>query len=122
MVPFELAERELAPGARLIEISGELDLSVADRLAAAIGRAGSEQLLIGLEGCQFIDSTGIAVIVRAHLKMAEQGRRLAVFGASDQVLRILSITGLTESGLVFSGLEQALDAGEGREKLDPGNR
>jgi anti-sigma B factor antagonist len=114
MVPFELAERELAPGARLIEVSGELDLSVADRLEAAIEReAGSEQLLIGLGGCQFIDSTGIAVIVRAHLKMAEQGRRLAVFGASDQVLRILSITGLTESGLVFSGLEQVLDAGEG---------
>lgn len=41
MVPFKLAEQELSPGTRLIAVSGELDLSVADRLggrsSAALG-------------------------------------------------------------------------------------
>lgn len=60
------------------------------------------------------------MIVRAHMRLAEAGRRIAVFGALEQVLRILSITGLTESGLAFSGLEQALltaavgEAGQGQ--------
>jgi anti-sigma B factor antagonist len=108
-VPFSLHERELAPGTLVIAIGGELDLSVAGRLGEAIECcSGAKQILIDLEACDFIDSTGIAVIVRAHLRLAEQGRRIVVFGASAQVGRILSITGLTENGLVFERLEEAL--------------
>jgi hypothetical protein len=52
MVPFGLKEQELSPSTRLIAVSGELDLSVTDRLEAAIGRgAGCEPLLIGLDDC-----------------------------------------------------------------------
>ncbi len=111
-MPFSLRERELAPGTLVIAVGGELDLSVAGRLAEAIERgAEAKQILIDLEACDFIDSTGIAVIVRAHLRLGEQGRRIVVFGASEQVRRILSITGLTENGLVFERLEEALGGG-----------
>jgi hypothetical protein len=43
--------------------------------------------------------------------MRGEGRRLAVFGACNQVLRVLAVTGLTENGLVFESAEEALEAG-----------
>jgi anti-sigma B factor antagonist len=114
MESFELIERERQPGCWEIQVEGDLDLSVAERFQEALDRAGPDQsrVLISLENCPFIDSTGIAVIVRAHTEMAKQGRQIAVYGASDQVLRILSITGLTENGLVFKDADEALAASD----------
>lgn len=76
----------------------------------SLERAASEhdRVLIGLQGCEFIDSSAIAVIVRAHRKMAAEGRSVVAYGPSSQVRRVLSITGLTENGLVFESLEEAL--------------
>jgi anti-sigma B factor antagonist len=93
-----------------ILVEGEVDLAVADQLERALERAASqsEQVLIGLQACEFIDSTAIAVIVNAHHRMAAEGRRVAVYGPTSQVQRVLSITGLTENGLVFATLDEAL--------------
>jgi anti-anti-sigma factor len=109
---FKLTELDPHADCREIRVEGELDLAVANRLQDALERAGNEytRILIGLESCEFIDSTGIAVIVRAHNRLAEEGRRVVVYGPTDQVLRVLSITGLTANGLVFESAEQALSA------------
>jgi anti-sigma B factor antagonist len=110
MQPFKLSERDLQPGCREIQVEGELDLSVADQLRDLLDRAvaESQEILIVLEACEFIDSTAIAVIVHAHKQMADDGRRLAICAPSSQVLRVLSITGLTDNGLVFETVEAAL--------------
>jgi anti-sigma B factor antagonist len=107
-----LIERDLRPGCREIQVEGELDLAVAQQLADALTRAKREcrHLLIGLEGCEFIDSTGIAAIVHAHNELAESGGQLVVCGPRAQVLRVLSITGLTANGMVFESTEEALAA------------
>jgi anti-anti-sigma factor len=110
---FNLIERDLRPGCREIQVEGELDLAVAEQLADALNRAKAAEcrhLLIGLEGCEFIDSTGIATIVHAHNEFAEMGGRLAVYSPAAQVLRVLSLTGLTSNGMVFESTEEALSA------------
>jgi anti-anti-sigma factor len=112
MQVFRLIELDPRTGCREIQVEGELDLAVADQLQEALDRAGEEytRVLISLENCEFIDSTGIAVIVAAYNQLAGEGRRIAVYGASSQVLRVLSITGLTGNGLVFESADQALSA------------
>lgn len=112
MQAFKLIELDRRAGCREIQVEGELDQAVADQLQEALDRAGEEyaQVLISLENCEFIDSTGIAIIVAAHSRLAEEGRRIAVYGPSSQVLRVLSITGLTANGLVFESADQALSA------------
>lgn len=108
MRTFKLTERSLAVGCHEIRVEGELDLSVADELREALERATShDHVLVGLERCEFIDSTGIAVIVQAHHQAADRGRRVNVYGASDQVHRVLAITGLTDNGLLFESAEEA---------------
>jgi len=109
---FTVTERELRPDCRDIQIEGELDLAVAEQLdevlAAAAAKCG--RILIGLERCAFIDSSGIAVILRARNRMEEEGNRLVVYAPTDQVLRILTMTGLIGNGLVFDTAEEALAA------------
>lgn len=112
MQRFQVTERDLRPGCRDIQIEGELDLAVAGQLDEVLANAAGEcsQVLVGLERCAFIDSSGIAVILRAHSRMEEEGNRLVVYAPTDQVLRVLSMTGLTSNGLVFDSAEEALAA------------
>jgi anti-sigma B factor antagonist len=107
---FKLTEINRGDGCHEIQVGGELDLAVADQLQECIDRVGSEHavILVNLEECEFIDSTGIAVIVAAHNRRAEQGQRLVVCAPSNQVHRILSVTGLMDNGLVFDDATEAL--------------
>ncbi|HEV2857256.1 MAG TPA: STAS domain-containing protein [Solirubrobacterales bacterium] len=109
MQPFKVSERDLESGARDIQVEGELDLAVADELDGVLAKAAEEcqQVLVGLERCAFIDSSGIAVILRAHNRMQEEGHRLVVYAPTNQVLRVLSMTGLTSNGLVFASAAEA---------------
>jgi anti-anti-sigma factor len=104
---LQLTERRLADGTTEIEVDGELDLSVADQLQRAIDEAGPGTTLIDLRYCTFIDSTGIAVILRAHRQREEDGGRVVAHSPADQVLRIFMVTGLTGNGLVFTDRDQA---------------
>jgi anti-sigma B factor antagonist len=112
MRPFELSERDLRPGCQEIEVHGELDLAVSDQLRDLLDRAVAEhaEILIDLEDCEFIDSTGIAAIVRADHEMSERGGRIALCAPSGQVLRLLSLIGLTGGELVYESLDEALAA------------
>jgi anti-anti-sigma factor len=109
---FDVSDRDLRPGVRDIQVEGELDLAVAGELDEALTAAiaAGDAILVGLERCDFIDSSGIAVILRAHNRMEAEGRRLAVYAPSQQVLRVLSMTGLTSNDLVFDSAEAALAA------------
>jgi anti-sigma B factor antagonist len=110
MQRFKVDTRDLQPGTRDVQIEGELDLAVAGQLDEVLTAAAEEctQVLVGLERCDFIDSSGIAVILRAHNRMEEEGNRLVVYAPTEQVLRVLSMTGLTANGLVFESAEEAL--------------
>jgi anti-anti-sigma factor len=109
MHPFNVSERDLADGGRDIQVEGELDLAVAGKLDEVLVKACEQcrRVLVGLERCAFIDSSGIAVILRAQNRMQEEGNRLVVYAPTDQVLRVLSMTGLTSNGLVFDSAEEA---------------
>ena len=112
MQRFKVNESDLQDGCRDIQIEGELDLAVAEQLDEVLNAAAEQcsRVLVGLERCAFIDSSGIAVILRAHNRMEAEGNRLAVYAPTAQVLRVLSMTGLTSNGLVFDSAEQALAA------------
>jgi len=104
---FHLTAVEIEDGCREIRVEGELDLAVADQFQKMIDGCQVDRILIDLEPCQFLDSTGIALIIHAHRR---EGRRVAVHSPCRQVLRVLELSGLTANGLVFPDREQALSA------------
>jgi anti-sigma B factor antagonist len=85
--------------AAIIAVSGELDLASSPSLEAELERASgtdSELLVIDLRRLEFMDSTGLSVIVKAHQRLAEEGRGLYLVRGSQQVQRLLDLTGVAE--------------------------
>ena len=102
-------------GVQTIFVRGELDLSTAPDLEAPLEQAlerGNGSVLIDLTRCEFIDSTGIALIVRAwqRLQSGGNGRALVICTQNDQVRRVLEITGLELSIPVHTTRDEALAA------------
>jgi anti-sigma B factor antagonist len=80
----------------VVTLSGELDLASAPLLQSeieqSIAAGAGEALVLDLDGLQFIDSTGLRVILAGHDRAREEGREFAVTRGSKQVQRLLSIT------------------------------
>jgi anti-anti-sigma factor len=113
--PFEVKVGGPEHGVQTISVQGELDLSTAPELEAPLEQAlesGKGSVLIDLSRCEFIDSTGIALIVRAwqRLQGGENGRALVICSQNDQVRRVLEITGLELSIPVHTTRDEALAA------------
>ncbi|MEV1332322.1 STAS domain-containing protein [Micromonospora costi] len=86
-------------GGTCLRLSGELDMSSAPALNAAIDRliaAGERRLLADLTDLTFCDSTGMAAFVRGDNRAAADGGWLRVTGASGRVERVLRLTGLAD--------------------------
>jgi anti-anti-sigma factor len=116
--PFEATAAQLDDGVRVVAVRGELDLSTASDLETPLEDAvssGDASVLIDLSECEFIDSTGIALIVRAwqRLDRAANGDgngRVVICSANDQVRRVLEITGLELSIPIHGSKDEALAA------------
>lgn len=106
---------DLEHGVRTVSVRGELDLSTAPELEGPLEEIlgdATGSVLIDLSGCEFIDSTGIALIVRAWQRLdgGEGGRTLVICSQNDQVRRVLEITGLELSIPVHLTRDDALAA------------
>jgi stage II sporulation protein AA (anti-sigma F factor antagonist) len=113
--PFEVKVGEPEHGVRTISVRGELDLSTATELEGPLDQTldgGDASVLIDLSSCEFIDSTGIALIVRAWQRLDSDGagHSLVICSQNDQVRRVLEITGLELSIPVHATRDEALAA------------
>jgi len=107
--PFKVRS-EQAEGVFVVLVEGELDMNTAATLERELeGPLSSAQtpLLIDLSGCEFIDSTGIALLVRSWQAYEKNGS-FAICGVGDQVKRVLDITGLEQTIPTHPDREQAL--------------
>jgi anti-anti-sigma factor len=115
--PFEVKNEAIEDGVRILAVQGELDLNTAPGLEAPLEEALADDddvsILIDLSGCEFIDSTGIAVIVRAWQRVGKNGSGegngdLALCCSNDQVQRLLKITGVESSISIHPDRDAAL--------------
>jgi anti-anti-sigma factor len=107
---LQIAESSIGPDRCELKLEGELDLWSVERLQAVLQRVSRDHaaVLVGLERCQFVDSTGIALFLQARRQLEAKGGRLALYGCSDQVLRIFTVAGLTDAGIVFDSRGAAI--------------
>jgi anti-anti-sigma factor len=98
----------------VIAVSGELDLASSPALQEELDRVAasdSNMLIIDLRELDFMDSTGLSVLVRAHQRIEEQGRQLAMVKGPQQVQRLLSLTGVSDRLTVVDSPEELLGQG-----------
>ena len=97
------------PGVRVLELFGELDLASSQVLEQRLARVGMPPLtVIDLKRLEFIDSTGLSLLVRAHQRAQEEDRRCGIVNGQGQVQRLLDLTGLTERLGVSDAPEELL--------------
>lgn len=86
-------------GRTQIALSGELDISsarrVEDELAAAQARS-LELLVLDLRELEFMDSTGLRLIVRADEAARANGTRFVIVRGPEAVQRVFKIVGLDD--------------------------
>ncbi len=98
-----LAIKILRDGAgQTLSLAGELDLANAETFAAALEAAERESasVTIDMTALEFIDSTGIAILVAAHRRLNEDGdavRLRLVSSNATAVQRVMTLTGLDEA-------------------------
>jgi anti-sigma B factor antagonist len=99
-------------GAYGIALSGELDLRAIGELERALAGAGEDaNVCLDLTGLQFIDSTGLATVIRAHQALVAGGGALAVACRNEgSVRRTFETTGLTTLLTVAEDRAGALQA------------
>jgi anti-sigma B factor antagonist len=101
------------PTAIVIEVAGELDLASAPALEDELTQAESsevELVILDLRELEFIDSTGLGLLVKAHRRAEETGQRFAVVKGSSQVQRLLDVAGLGERLTLIDSPEELLSA------------
>ncbi|HEX7278257.1 MAG TPA: STAS domain-containing protein [Solirubrobacterales bacterium] len=107
---LQIAETSIGPARCELRLEGELDLWSVERLQAVLQRVArdNEAIVVGLQDCNFVDSTGIALFLQARRQLEDKGGRLVLYGCSDQVQRIFTVAGLTDAGLVFDSRGEAI--------------
>jgi anti-sigma B factor antagonist len=121
---FGITTETIETGIQLISVHGELDLSTAPRLEEQLTAARSGEgisVLIDLSECEFIDSSGVSLIVRGwrDLETKEGDERLVLCCPKDQVKRLLRITGVEGSISIHDEITEAVRELRGNETARP---
>jgi anti-sigma B factor antagonist len=99
-----------APG---VSVRGEVDIAVVDTFESAIEDAIRESVgafIIDLSDLDFIESTGLHVLLRARGLLSREDRQLAVVCPFGPVRRVLELAGISELFALYPSREEALAA------------
>jgi anti-anti-sigma factor len=79
-----------------LSLAGEIDAHTAQALAARLEPlpGAGDKLMIRMADVEFIDSSGLRVLIDAHRRAAAAGRELVLQQPSPAVARLLAISGL----------------------------
>lgn len=111
--------RHSNPPFEILKVSGEIDVYTAPRLREELVSAiddGHVRLVLDVEAVQFLDSTGLGVLVGALKRVRADGGSLDIVCTHSRLLKIFEITGLDK---VFGLHASVEDAVSGPEKATP---
>ena len=99
----------------VVEVGGEIDVYTAPRLREQLVDLvadGKYHLVVDMERVDFLDSTGLGVLVGGLKRVRTQDGSLRLVCTQDRILKIFRITGLDKVFPVFASVEAALSADE----------
>ena len=106
-----LIETRAVPGATALDLTGEVDSYNAPKLRDRMERLiteGNSQLLVNLTGVDYIDSTGLGVLVGGMKQASEAGGAIRLICPNKQIYQVFHITGLTRVFAIHDTEQAAL--------------
>lgn len=100
----------------VVTVVGEADAMAAPQLDEFLGTVVAEErptlLVVDLAGVEFLDSTGLGVIIKALTHQRELGADLALISPTPRVAKVLDITGMDQVMSVGASLDDVAGGGQ----------
>lgn len=94
-----------------VAVIGELDLASAPRVRTAVAAAvadGGTRLVLDLGGVDFIDSTGLGVVLGAVRRVRSAGGSIRLVVREPAVLKVFELTGLDQVLPILPSVDEAV--------------
>ena len=104
-------ETRQSDGRTIVAVGGEIDVYTAPKLRDRISElvaAGNYDLVIDMEGVDFLDSTGLGVLVGGLKKVRAHEGSMELICNQDRLLKIFRITGLAKVFTIHASEAAAL--------------
>jgi anti-sigma B factor antagonist len=98
-------------GAAVIHISGDVNRSAGDGLDAAYEESGAGDVVLDFADVDYINSTGIALLVGVLAKSRAAGRAVRACGLSPHYVEIFNITRIADFMAIYDDEQAAVAAG-----------
>lgn len=109
-------EKKLERQTLLLRLKGDLDLRTADSLRVAIDteidKRGVRTVILNLQNVQFIDSSGLGVLLGRYKKLLPLGGKLKITNVPTHIFKIMELSGLPK--IINFYPDETLAAEEGR--------
>jgi anti-sigma B factor antagonist len=109
---FEINPRRLG-GAPCLALAGELDIAEVPRLEHAVDDAiADSEGVFAIDLCEldFLDSSGIRVLLRARALLGREDRTLVLICPHGPVRRAIELTGVSDLFTIYASREDAANA------------
>ena len=100
-------------GIEVVDVEGEIDVYTAPRLRELLidlVNKNNYQLVVNMEKVEFLDSTGLGVLVGAVKRVRAHDGSLDLVCTQQRILKIFKITGLTKVFGIHETVDQAIAA------------
>lgn len=99
-------------GRTIVEVGGEIDVYTAptlrDRLNSLVAE-GHHHLVVDMQGVEFLDSTGLGVLVGGLKRVRSHDGSLRLVCSDERILKVFRITGLTKVFQIHETVEAAVE-------------
>jgi stage II sporulation protein AA (anti-sigma F factor antagonist) len=97
----------------IVEIDGELDLATSSTFREVVDEKlnhydSIKHLILDLKKVNFIDSSGLGVIMGRFRRLNQHGGKISAVNVSDQIKRILQLSGLLKIMEIYDDRHSAL--------------
>ena len=118
---LSLATRTVAEHT-VLEVGGEVDVYTAPRLRERLVElvdGGARDVVVDLSRVDFLDSTGLGVLVGALKRLRSAGGTFGLVCAKEPLLKIFRITALDQVFPIYPSIEAATAASSGGSLVSP---
>ena len=99
-------------GIEVVDVEGEIDVYTAPRLRELLielVNKGHFRLIVNMEKVEFLDSTGLGVLVGGLKRVRAHDGSLDLVCTQERILKIFRITGLTKVFGIHDTVDQAIE-------------
>ena len=107
-------------GIEIVDVEGEIDVYTEPRLRELLIELVNKknyQLVVNMEKVEFLDSTGLGVLVGGLKRVRAHDGSLDLVCTQERILKIFRITGITKVFGIHESVDQAIAARKAEKRL-----